>query len=620
MFTVGSRADETADIKQSGAEAQQDPLILSIRKQIAGGQLFIKTVRQIRQCVCMINAQTVFMIDLEETFFDYARKALQAFLAQYFVVKNAFSQTVLTHDKTRRFYHSQQTVNRFHGRNDDVGPVFGQSIHLFSLVQRERRQLVGRMPYIAHTHFVLMQAGQRVAVRMLVHTAQIPRTSTDADHRRQQLSRFGAAAWVRLRIARLRSRFVGEEKQREIRQQAIVQTADDALEVMGSMKGAMMKLAQFASFQPGMPEQAREKLKALQADAPTMSSELAAQCVVRELGAHPSEVFGRFDLEPIAAASIGQVHRARTKDGREVAVKIQYPGVDDAIRSDLDNAGMFIKTMTTAMQEDVDFSSHLAEVAQRVGEELDYVAEASYQRRFAETYAGHPFVQIPDVLDELTTPRVLTTSFVEGRRFYDVLSDGQDTRNRIGEIIFRFAFNSVFVHGLFSGDPHPGNYLFPGDGRVCFLDFGLVKQLDPSEREILTSPMKAMLTGDRRALRESLGVLGVLRPGSEVDEELLWELFVQILGPVDADRVVRCEMDEPRRDEGRRERFRALRNEIDFPADVIFFMRYRRGTWAVLSHLGAEANWHRILREIVFGEAPSTEIGAAWSESRALSG
>jgi predicted unusual protein kinase regulating ubiquinone biosynthesis (AarF/ABC1/UbiB family) len=437
---------------------------------------------------------------------------------------------------------------------------------------------------------------------------------TDAGHRRDQLTRMGTSAWARLQIARWRSRFTSEERGREIRQEAVVKTAQDALEVVGNMKGVMMKFAQFASFQPQVPESAREHLKQLQAAAPPMTSELAAECIERELGGAPDSVFAHYDAEPIASASIGQVHRATTKDGRDVAVKVQYPGVDEAIRSDLVNAEGFIKTFGAAMGDDGDLTPHLEEVALRVGEELDYVTEAANQRFFAERYRGHPHVLVPGVVDGLTTPRVLTSEFVRGRGFYEILDDPQELRDRYGEIIFRFAFTSVFTDGVFSGDPHPGNYLFLDDGRVCFLDFGLVKRTTPLEKELLRAPMAALVSGDRALLRSSLTELGALKPDAGVSDELLWKVFVRILGPVDADEPRRCTMEreEDELSDVPREQRREVGRQLDMPPAALFFMRYRRGMWSVLAHLGAEANWHRITREILFDEPPSTEIGRGW--------
>jgi predicted unusual protein kinase regulating ubiquinone biosynthesis (AarF/ABC1/UbiB family) len=445
---------------------------------------------------------------------------------------------------------------------------------------------------------------------------------TDADHRRDQLTKMGSAAYLRLQLARLRSRFAPDEQRaKAIRREALERTAKDAVEVVGNMKGVMMKFGQFASFQPGVPEGVREHLKQLQASAPKMTSELAAACVEKELGDVPSRVFATWADEPVASASIGQVHRATTNDGRDVAVKVQYPGVDEAIRSDLSNAEGFIKTFGTALGEDTDLTPHLREVAARVGDELDYVTEAENQRFFADRYRGHPYVVIPDVVDEYTTPRVLTSSFVNGRGFYDILDAPEELRDRYGEIMFRFAFTSVFVDGVFSGDPHPGNYLFLDDGRVCFLDFGLVKRTTPEEFEMLRGPMAALVSGDRSLLRSSLTDLGALKPDAAVDDELLWKVFVRILGPVDVDEPRRCTMErdgelDELADLSREDR-REVGRQLDMPPAALFFMRYRRGMWSVLAHLGAEANWHRITREILFGPdsvgGPSTEIGREWA-------
>jgi predicted unusual protein kinase regulating ubiquinone biosynthesis (AarF/ABC1/UbiB family) len=447
-----------------------------------------------------------------------------------------------------------------------------------------------------------------------VHEKSEAGITSGADHRRELLANLGSNAYLRMQIAKLRARFVPEEKKREVMNEAMIKTAQDAYEVVGNMKGVMMKLAQFASFQPGVPEGVRDELKALQAAAPTMTYELAARCIEDELGAPPDEVFARFDREPVASASIGQVHRARTHDGLDVAVKIQYPGVDEAIRSDLENAGVIVQAIETFDGDAPDRTPILNEVAARVAEEVDYLREATNQRWFAERYRDHPFVKVPVVVDAYTTARVLTTEFVEGRGFYDVLDDAQADRDRIGEIIFRFAFTSVLSDGVFSGDPHPGNYLFMDDGRVCFIDFGLVKHMDTTERELLRAPMEAMVNGDVGALRSSLLQLGVLRGDATIADPDLWSVFEQILGAVSEDAPYKCSMERRIADgEDRRD----LRGQLEFTALVVFFMRYRRGTWSVLAHLGAEGNWHRMLREVLYGDPASTEIGHAWAEAAA---
>ena len=201
-----------------------------------------------------------------------------------------------------------------------------------------------------------------------------------------------------------------------------------------------------------------------------------------ELGAPPETLFAEWDPVPIAAASIGQVHRAMTKDGRAVAVKVQYPGVDEAIRSDLDG---FDTAMSPAglLYKNFDVTPFIEEIRERIGEELDYRVEADNQRVFADYYRGHPFIHVPDVIDELSTGRVLTTELAAGARFSEVESWSQAERDLAGEAIIRFVYRSLYRLQAFNGDPHPGNYLFRPGGRVTFLDFGLVKHYSDDEAD-----------------------------------------------------------------------------------------------------------------------------------------
>ena len=174
------------------------------------------------------------------------------------------------------------------------------------------------------------------------------------------------------------------------------------------------------------------------------------------------------------------MHRAITKDGRAVAVKVQYPGVGDAIRADLDNAGMLFGAMGM-MLPGLEPGPLVEELRARLVEELDYVLEADNQRLFADYYAGHPFIHVPAVVDELCAERVLTTELAEGVRFDEVETWSQEERDLAAEAIFRFVFGSLYRLHAFNGDPHPGNYLFQPGGQVTFLDFGLVKRFEPDE-------------------------------------------------------------------------------------------------------------------------------------------
>jgi predicted unusual protein kinase regulating ubiquinone biosynthesis (AarF/ABC1/UbiB family) len=439
--------------------------------------------------------------------------------------------------------------------------------------------------------------------------------ATDPDVRRAHLARMGTAVGARAATARLRTLGRSDEKKKEIREEAAMRSAADVLAVMGNMKGAVMKLAQMASFAiDGLPSGVEQQLAQLQTAAPPMSFELVAGVVTGELGSPPEKAFGAFDPEPMAAASIGQVHRAQTHDGRDVAVKVQYPGVDKAILADLQNADMLFQTVA-AMYGGFDPRALLEEVLARMTDEFDYRKEAANQRHFADRYRDHTYVKIPGVVEELSATRVLTTELVHGRRFYDVLEDPQDRKNHFGEIISRFSQSSI-NGGTFSGDPHPGNYLFMDDDRICFLDFGLVKHLAPDEAELLRAPGRAMLNGDAAGIEATMRRLGVIANDVEIDPERLASFFSIMLGPVRDDMPVKYTRklvgdafrnialpDSPYRD---------VQEKLQFPAMLAIWQRYTFGTAAVLGHLEAEANWHRITREFLFGDPPSTEIGKRW--------
>lgn len=440
--------------------------------------------------------------------------------------------------------------------------------------------------------------------------------TTDPDVRRAQLARMGTSLGARVGAARLKTIGASDERKREARQEAAMESAADVLQVMGNMKGAVMKVAQMASFAfDGLPAGVQEQLRQLQSAAPPMSYELAAEVVERELNKPPREAFAAFEEEPMAAASIGQVHAATTHDGRDVVVKVQYPGVDEAIKADLQNADLLFQTVA-GMFGGIDPKALLGEVVARMTEEFDYSLEARNQQFFADRYRGHAWVKVPDVVDELSAERVLTSERVTGRSFYNVLDDPQPDKNRYGEIIYRFANGSIVIDGIFSGDPHPGNYIFMDDGRICFLDFGLVKRLDPQEMKLVRAPGIAVLNSDPEQLEASLRELNVIGPQTTVDRERLWSFFNVLMRSTvedapftytrkvvgDAFREIGLP-DSPSRD---------IQSKLNFPAMLMLWQRYIFGTAAVMGHLEAEANWHRIAREHLLGAEPSTEIGRQW--------
>src|SRR6266702_3236082 len=310
--------------------------------------------------------------------------------------------------------------------------------------------------------------------------------------------RAGPAAARRRRAAARRARRspLCEQRQR-LRQDLALETAEDVAQTIGAMKGVLMKIGQMASYvDEGLSPSVRRTLSRLQDSVPPMSAELAAGVVEAELGMPPERAFAQWDAEPIAAASIGQVHRAITRDGRAVAVKVQYPGIAEAIAADLDNVALLRRMLRiTAPAQDVD--ALLAELRERVLEELDYRREAASQALFAEFYHGHPTIAVPRIIGELSTRRLVTSELAVGTRFGDLAGMPQRERDLAAETIYRFVFRSLYELHAFNGDPHPGNYLFHGGGRVTFLDFGLVKHFTLAELQPLMQMARSLCVDDQ---------------------------------------------------------------------------------------------------------------------------
>lgn len=305
-------------------------------------------------------------------------------------------------------------------------------------------------------------------------------------------------------VAGLRSKLTGTENV-----EFHARTAERYAELLGRSKGALMKAGQMLSFMSLGPAVGQEfqstyqaALARLRNDAPPMAPELARETLQRELGCSTESAFAEFEWEPLAAASIGQVHAARLHDGRAVAVKIQYPGVAAAIRSDLKNTELLATFLgliggLSPRKLSFDLRGAAQEISERITEELDYRLEASTQREFAELYKGHPFIRVPEVIPELSSDRVLTQELVQGSSWSQALVAGQDLRDSWAEAIHRFHYGSYHYHRVFSADPHPGNYIFHEDGSVSFLDFGCVKRFDREEVDSLNLVMRECLRGDQ---------------------------------------------------------------------------------------------------------------------------
>jgi len=409
------------------------------------------------------------------------------------------------------------------------------------------------------------------------------------------------------------------------------QSADERLEsrhlemalkiasTLGEMKGAAMKLGQLASFVDTdfLPEEYREiyqeQLARLRTSAPAMPWEKVVTVLESEYrDERLDELFAEIEPEAIAAASIGQVHRATLHDGRTVAVKVQYPGVAEALEADLQNMGMIVR-LGKALAPGLDPKAIAEEVRERVMEELDYEYEAQSQRTFSRAYRRHPFIYVPDVLTRLSRRRVLVTEYVEGLGFEAVKQLPKQERDRFGEIVYRFSFGSIYHLQHFNADPHPGNYILMQDGRIAFLDFGMTKRLDPEQIELEQRAVDAAARRDPGALRDALHDLGFVKNPSKLDCERLMEHVLVVGGWYLEDRELEI---SPRRvmkviestSDPRSEYFDLMRRE-SVPADELMGRRMETGVLAVLGQLRAKRNWHRIMREWVYADPPATELG-----------
>ena len=264
----------------------------------------------------------------------------------------------------------------------------------------------------------------------------------------------------------------------------------------------------------------------------------------------------------------------------------------------------------------LDAAAMASEIRERITEELDYEHEAQNQRAFARRWRGHPFIVVPDVVTALCRERVLVTEWVEGISFDDLKAAPQPTRDRVGEIVFRFFFGSLYRFGQFSGDPHPGNFLLLEDGRVAFFDFGLTKMVPRATIEAELGVLRAGLDGDAEGVHAGLAALGFFDPADpRIDPDRLLA-HVRALNSWYADdepvTLTREYVSRLLRDAGdpRSEYWDLMRNET-IPADSLFSNRMQGMTLAVLGQLSATANWHRVMCEWLYGSAPSSPLGGS---------
>jgi predicted unusual protein kinase regulating ubiquinone biosynthesis (AarF/ABC1/UbiB family) len=374
-------------------------------------------------------------------------------------------------------------------------------------------------------------------------------------------------------------------------------TAEQLFQVLGQLKGGAMKFGQALSvFEAALPEDIaapyRAALTRLQEAAPPLPAATVHAVLAAELGADWRGLFREFDDTPAAAASIGQVHKAVWSDGREVAVKIQYPGAGPALLSDLKQLSRLAR-MFSAFTPGLDVKPLLAELEKRVSEELDYRLEAESQATFAAAYAGDDEILVPGVV--ASGDRILVTEWMEGVPLSRIVSDGTPAeRDRASLLLARFLFSGPVLAGLLHADPHPGNFRLLPDGRLGVIDFGAVDRLPDGSPEPIGRLARLALQGDAEAVLRELRHEGFVLDKFDLDPKELLDYLVPLLEPVAVDRfrfsrawlrTQAVRIGDPRSPAA------ALGRQLNLPPSYLLIHRVTMGTIGVLCQLGGEADF-----------------------------
>jgi len=391
-------------------------------------------------------------------------------------------------------------------------------------------------------------------------------------------------------------------------------TAEQLFKVLGELKGGAMKFGQALSvFEAALPEELaapyRAALTKLQDSAPPMPAQTVQRVLAQGLGPDWRENFTDWNDKPAAAASIGQVHRATWHDGREVAVKLQYPGAGNALLSDLNQLARLAR-LFAVVNPGLDVKPLIAELKARVAEELDYSLEAASQAAFAQAYDGDPDIQVPKVVQQ--SGNVLVTEWVDGTPLSAIIANGtKEERDHAGLLFVRFLFSGPARVGLLHADPHPGNYRITADGRLCVLDYGAVNRLPDGLPPAIGPLARLALEGRAQEVLDGLRAEGFVPADLEVDAAAVLEYVLPMLSPVTAEtfhftrpwlRQEAARVADPRSPAN------ALGRQLNLPPTYLLIHRVTLGGIGVLCQLDAEAAFGAEVRRWVPGFA---EAGSA---------
>ena len=436
-------------------------------------------------------------------------------------------------------------------------------------------------------------------------SGRIVRLKTSGLSRNTALSRTAASVCTQAAAAWLAKTVSGPERRSSITSNVNASIAKTIVSTVGELKGVALKAGQILGYLDYLlPEQQRVEIASLQYSSRSMSPAAAAGVVLEEFGELPRALFAEWSPVPFAAASIGQVHRARLRSGEEVAVKIQYPNIVQAIKSDLRSAEVLDTLMRLLFRGQAP-GTFIAELAERFDEECDFVREAAHQEEFRRTWASQPGLRIPRVFPEFTRPRVLVTEFVTGETA-DIFARraSQAARDRAGLVLWKFAHESALQRGLFHADPHAGNFLFVDDD-VVVLDFGCVKYLPASFRHAWKNALRAALERDREKMHQSLIELGIVSSGDDYDLDHQLNMILRFYEPwlregefsytrAYAERAWRAgNVDNPNR-------FR-----VNTPKDYFFVYRLQLGLNGLLATLGARGHFRDRILDLLYDPGES---------------
>ena len=380
-----------------------------------------------------------------------------------------------------------------------------------------------------------------------------------------------------------------------------------AAEALGTLRGLAAKLGQMASYVDGLvPEDQRESyaraMGTLQAAAATSPPAAVQRLVEDELGAPIDRLFAEWEPRPIASASIGQVHRARLGDGREVAVKVQHPGIAHALESDLASAGALEAAIGMLGLRRLGTDQILADVKARFREELDYRLEAARQREFAAIHAGDPQIRVPAVVGERSSARVLTTELVGGLRLDEAACAPEAERAAWCRALWRFVYKGSLVGGLFNADPHPGNFFFGPEGQVFFLDFGCVQASEPGRQGLAQALHRAAGAGDDDAFARAGRAILRTRGGAYEAMVLAYlrrAFEPQRRSPYRITRPYAAGLVEEMKSMAMASRTIKDGSFVPMPPGIFFLNRLQFGFYSVLARLDAEVDYAAVEREFL---------------------